>query len=187
MSATTHPRALRAGIVMMVAAAVAIAGSIVGWLVLAGPSDDDAVVFEMPGAVTTELTAGRWALYSEEVGGRQKVAYRDQVAIDGPGEVTTEERFGIRGDPTTIGVDGTTYHVFLRLDVPADGSYRIAVADGSRDPGTPVVVGHYDDDGGLAVVVILGVLGGMLLGAAGLVTAIVGLVLRSRGRRPVAA
>ena len=187
MASTAHPRTVRAGIGMMVVAAVTIAGSIVAWLALAGPSDADAVVFQMPGTVTAELTRGEWALYSREVGGRQKVAYGDQVAIDGPAQVRTEERFGFASDPTTIGVGGTTYHVFLRMDVPADGSYRIAVADGSSYRGTPVVVGHYDDDGGLASAVVVGVLVGVLLGAAGLVTAVTGLALRPRGRRPVPA
>ncbi len=187
MGRTTRRLTLRAGVVMMVVAAVAIGGSIVVWLALAGPSDQDAVVFDMPGAVTTDLTAGEWALYSREVDGRQKVAYGDQVAIDGPGSVATEERFGPTGDPTTIGVDGTTYHVFLRLDVPADGSYRIAVADGSRGRETPVVVGHYDDDGTLAAGVIAGVLGGSLLGAVGLLTVVIALLLSGHGRRPVPA
>jgi hypothetical protein len=184
-----HPgrRSLRAGVALMVVAAVAIGGSIVAWLALSGPSADGAVVFEMPGTVTADLDAGDWALYSREVDGSQKVAYGSQVSIDGPGEVTTEETFGFYSDATTIEVDGTTYHVFLRLDVPADGRYRITVADGSTDPGTPVVVGRYDRDETLGLVVVVGILAGALLGAAGMVTAIVGLVLRSAGRRRAAA
>jgi hypothetical protein len=180
-------RTLRAALALMVAAAVAIGGSIVAWLALSGPSADGAVVFEMPGTVTADLEAGDWALYSQEVDGSQKVAYGNQVSIDGPGQVPTEATFGFYRDPTTIGVDGTTYHVFLRLDVPTDGSYRITVADGSTDPGTPVVLGRYDRDETLGLVVVVGILAGVLLGGAGLVTAIVGLVLRGAGRRRAAA
>ena len=184
-----HPgrRALRAGLAMMVVAAFAIGASIVAWLALSGPSADDATVFEMPGTVTADLAAGEWALYSREVDGSQKVAYGNQVSAEGPGEVTTEETFGFYSDTTTIEVDDTSYRVFLRLHVPTSGSYRITVADGSTEPGTPVVLGHYDRDETLGLVVVLGVLGGALLGAAGLGTAIVGLVLRAAGRRRTAA
>ena len=180
-------RTLRAGLVLMVLAAVAIGGSITAWLALSGPSSDDAVVFEMPGSVTADLSAGEWALYSQEVDGTQKVAYGNQVSVEGPGEVTPDETFGFYSDTTTIDVDGTSYTVFVRLDVPTDGSYRITVADGATDPGTPVVLGHYDRDETLGLVVVLGILAGALLGAAGLVTSIVGLVLRGSGRRRTAA
>lgn len=180
-------RTLRAGLVLMVVGAFAIGASIVAWLALSGPSADGASVFEMPGTVTADLGAGEWALYSRDVDGSQKVAYGNQVSADGPGEVATEETFGFYSDTTTIEVDDTSYRVFLRLHVPVSGTYRITVADGSTDPGTPVVLGHYDRDETLGLVVVVGVLGGVLLGAAGLVTAAVGMVLRAAGRRRTAA
>jgi hypothetical protein len=77
-----------------------------------------AAVFEIPGTVTTELTAGEWALYSRDVGGTQKVVHHDQVSIMGPTEVGTEDAFGLSSDATTIDVEGTTYRVFMRLHVP---------------------------------------------------------------------
>ena len=180
-------RTLRTALALMVVAAVAIGGSIVAWLALSGPSTDGAVVFEMPGTVTADLDAGDWALYSQEVDGSQKVAYGSQVSIEGPGEVATEETFGFYSDTTTIEVDDTTYHVFLRLDVPTTGGYRITIADGSTDPGTPVVLGRYDRDETLGLVVVIGILAGAVLGGVGLVTAIVGAVLRAAVRRRAAA
>ena len=184
-STTVDPRPGRrtilAGIVAMVVAAAAICAAVVAWLVLGGTDNDDAVVFEMPGSTTAELSEGEWALYSQEIAGTQHVAQADDISVTGPGDVGVESTFGFFSDDTSIEVDGTTYVVFARLTVPADGSYEVDIADATA--GTPVVLGHYPTGETLIWVVFLTVLGGMLLGTAGFVTLVVGVVLRIRGRR----
>ncbi|MCB0895214.1 MAG: hypothetical protein H6529_14290 [Nocardioides sp.] len=186
MSTTAaHPRpgrrTITTGLVMMGVAAFAIAAAVTSWLVLGGPSSDDAVVFEMPGSATAELTAGDWGLYSQEVDGSQHVAQPSDITFTGPGDVTVESTYGFFSDDTSIDVDGTSYVVFARLDVPADGTYDVDIANASAD--TTVVLGHYTTDDTLGWVVVVAVLGGVLLGGAGFVTLVVGLVLRARGRR----
>jgi hypothetical protein len=171
---------------MMVVATLAIAGSVAAWLLFGGTDSDGAEVFSMPGSVTADLTEGDWALYSEEVGGSQHVAYPDDVTVDGPGEVEVEQTFGFYSDTTTIDVDGTAYTVFARLDVPEDGSYDVTIVDDTADGETPVVIGQYPNHDVLAIAIIVVVLGSMLIGAAGLVVLIVGLVMRTRGRRATA-
>jgi hypothetical protein len=64
-----------------------------------------------------------------------------------------------------------------------DGSYEVTVANEFMEPGTPVVVGEYTTDDALAITLVLVVVGSTQLGAAGLVTLVVGLLLRRRSRR----
>ena len=185
-AATARPgrRTMLAGVIAMVVAALAIIAAVVSWQVFSGTSTEGAVVFEMPGSTSADLTAGEWALYSLEVGGSQPVADSGDISVTGPGEVAVENTYGFFADDTSIEVDGTTYVVFARLDVPADGSYEVAITDAND---SPVVLGHYPTGEALIWTVFVAVLGGILLGTAGFVTLIVGVVLRIRGKRRLAA
>ena len=58
--------------------------------------------------------------------------------------MTVESTYGFFSDDTSIDVDGTSYVVFARLDVPADGTYDVDIANASAD--TTVVLGHYTTD-----------------------------------------
>lgn len=189
MSATARPRRpgrrpIVAGVVMMVVAATAMVGAFLAWAFLGGPDSDGAVVFEMPGSTSATMTEGDWALYSQEVDGTQQVAYVDDITVTGPEEVGVESTVGFFEDTTSITVDGTDYQVFARLDVPTDGTYDVAITEASAT--TTVVLGQYTTDDNLALVVLGVVVGGVLLGAAGFVTLVVGLILRSRGRQGAA-
>lgn len=173
--------ALKLGLVLTVFAALTIAASITTGLLFVGPSNDGAEVFEIPGSVTVDMTEGTWGLY--DVDGAPYIR-ADDVAIDGPGDVTAERAGGFFMDPTYIHVDGGKYPVFMRLYVPVDGTYDIAIPpDDGIEPGTRVVVGQYTTDDELRGTLIYVVLGSIVLGIAGLVTTTVGLVLRFRGRR----
>lgn len=179
-------RTLKVGIALMVAAALAIVASVAVWIVFVGPSDDGARVFEMPGSTTVDLTEGTWALYSEEIRGSQSVANVDNVTVAGPGEVELETTYGFFSDDTTVDVDGTTYTVFMRMEVPADGTYDLDVGSDYLEEPVPVVVAQYTTDDALVITLVVVIAGSMLLGTAGLVTTVVGVVLRARGRRATA-
>lgn len=174
-------RTIVAGGTLLVAAVVAIGGAVLAWQVWGGPSSDGAVAFEMPGSTTADLTAGDWALYSEEVDGTQHVAYPRDISVTGPGDVGVESAIGFYEDTTSVELDGTTYQVFARLDVPTDGSYDVTVRSASER--TTAVIGHYETDDTLGWVVVLTVVGAILLMLAGVVTLGTGLVLRARGRQ----
>lgn len=171
---------------IMAVAALAIAASVVAWLVLGRTSTDGAQVSTMPGSISMEMTEGDWAMYSEVEGGSQPVAYSDEVTIEGPGDVTTEETFGFFSDTTTIKLNGTEYEVFLRLDVPQDGTYDITIAqegDGGSDD--EIVIGQYPDHDVLATVVVVTVVGSVALGTIGFIVLVIGLILwLTRPRTP---
>ena len=168
------------GMALMAVAAVAIALSVVAWLVLGRTSTDGAQVTTMPGSVAMEMTAGDWAVYSRLEGGSHPVASTEDITIDGPGEVTTSTTYGFFSDTTTIELAGHEYEIFMRLDVPQDGTYDITFEhDGEEE----IVIGKYPDHDVLATVVVATVVGAVVLGTAGFVVLVVGLVLWLTGRR----
>lgn len=179
-------RTLKVGIALMVVATLAIVGSVVTWILFMGPSSDGAQVFRMPGSTTVDLSEGTWGLYSQEIGGTQDVANVDNVTVEGPGEVAVESTYGFFSDETSVDVDGTTYTVFMRMEVPADGTYDVSVGSDYLEEPVPVVVAQYTTDDALAYTLIFVIAGSMLLGTAGLVTTVVGVILRVRGRRAAA-
>jgi hypothetical protein len=163
----------------MVVAALAVVASVVAWQAFKGPSADGAVLISGAGPVPVHLAEGQWGLYSEVVGGVQQTP---GVAADGPADLEFVSTVGFYADTTTIDLSGATYQVFATFDVPTDGDFEFRVVDGAVSENTPVVVGHYDDDATLAIVVLVLVGAAVLLGAAGLVLLVVGLVVRSRAR-----
>ncbi|MCW2791705.1 MAG: hypothetical protein JWO76_803 [Nocardioides sp.] len=166
----------------MVLAALVIAAALVWWKLL-GAHTGEAEVFEMPGAVSKELGAGEWALYSEEVGGSQRVANEDEITVEGPADVAVAGTSGFVSDLSEIDVDGTTYDVFARMRIDEAGTYVVTIAGDTTAGTTPVVLGPYTDSDGRSLVTGVVVVLAVLLGGLGLLVLVVGLVLRARGRR----
>lgn len=178
-------RAIVAGLVLVDLAVLAIAAGAIAWTAFRGPDTGDAEAFAMPGGITKDLSAGEWGLYTEIGDGSQRVAPASEVNVEGPGAVRVEATGGPEPDTTAIDVDGADYRVFLRLRVPLDGRYDISVA-GAGAQTTPVIIGHYDDDGVVEPFVIAMAALAVLTGLPGVAVLVAGLVRRSRGRRVVA-
>ena len=166
----------------MVVAAIGIAASVAAYFIFGKTSTDGAQLASMPGSFSAELTAGEWALYSEVIGGSRAVANADEVTIEGPGEVTKETTYGFFSDTTTIDFEGTEYEVFMRLDVPEDGTYEFDIVQEFAEGEDPVVIGQYPDHDLLATFVVWTVVVSIPLGIIGFVVFLVGLILWLTGR-----
>lgn len=166
----------------MVVAALGIAAAVCAYFLFVGTSTEDAEIVTMPGSFSKELTAGEWAFYSEVVGGSRAVANTDEVTIEGPGEVTVKTTYGFFSDTTKIDFEGTEYEVFMRLDVPEDGTYEIAIKPEFADGEDPVVIGHYPDHDLLAGFVVYTVVASVPLGFIGFIVTLVGLIMWLTGR-----
>jgi hypothetical protein len=192
MSSTRRPgrRTILAGLVMVATAVLALVVAIVVYRTFEGPPSDGAVVFAMPGSTSADLTAGDWALYSpKNDDNTYYVADEDEVSVEGPGVVGKRSTIGFFSDQTDVELDGVTYQVFMRLDVPADGAYTIDVAEDPVAPRTPspVAVARYDGDDVVGWWLVISILVAVPLGLIGFVTLLVGIVLRAVGRRRAAA
>lgn len=174
-------RTLRVGIAIMIVAALGIAASVAAYFLFGGTSTEDAELVAIPGSFSKELTAGDWAFYSEVDGGSQQVADTDDVTIEGPGEVGVKTTYGFYSDTTKIDFEGTEYEVFMRLDVPEDGTYEFTAASIDDTP-FPAVIGHYPDHDLLAGFVVYTVVASIPLGIIGFVVTIIGLIMWLTGR-----
>ena len=98
------------------------------------------------------------------------------------GEVTKETTYGFFSDTTTIDFEGTEYEVFMRLDVPEDGTYEFDIVQEFAEGEVPVVIGQYPDHDLLAAFVVWTVVVSIPLGIIGFVVFLVGLILWLTGR-----
>ncbi|GAA1166562.1 hypothetical protein GCM10009606_49710 [Nocardioides aquiterrae] len=171
---------------MAATAVVVLVVGVVVYKAFEGPPSDGAVVFEMPGSTDADLTAGDWALYSPQNDDNTYfVASEDEVSVDGPGVVAERSTVSFFSDTTKVEIDGVEYEIFMYLDVPTTGRYTIDIV-GDGEPG-PVAVARYDDDELVGWVLVISVVVAVPLFLAGIVTLVVGLVLRGVGRRRAAA
>lgn len=188
-TAAHHPRppgrrAVRVGATMLVGSLVLI-GLCLAYGLHFATWAGDAEVFEMPGSVTKELEEGSAAVYTEVHGGVQIAPPERDYTVTGPGEVDVIV-YGFFSDPSQIRVDGTVYELAAKLEVPQDGTYEVTVADDEYREPTTAVLGRYTGSHNWRFLMILAANFFGLVGVAGLVVLLVGLVRRRRGRRTAA-
>ena len=160
-----------AGTLLFSLALIVFVGAIARTTVTTASAVEAGPVLAAPGELTTDLDAGRHALWvsDREIIGAEQVTV---IGPDGPVEVTTNRSSLPQG--TTLGDESVTPQV--TFDAPTPGSYRITTVESF--PATPVVVAALDTLAPAFVLVVLaiGVLGGVL--------ALIGLVQRWRSGRP---
>lgn len=132
----------------------------------------------LPAQISANLTPATWQVYEKQ----------DEAFVLGAGNVSVVGPDGaqvpVRGLPENLTETVNGYDAFARFDVSRAGSYTISVQAEPAEDGTPILVGETfgSEFHGLAKWFVMAGLG-FLLGCAGLVMLIVGIVRRRTLRR----
>ena len=172
----TGRTAVRVGLVLTIGGLVlTILGFVMAVVSVAGALRGPSLV--VPGTTTVHLDPGTKAIY-EETFSFSGITPSD-VTITGPkGDV----RVRAVGGSQTITVNGTSYRARAEFDVDKSGDYRIEI---TGVPPTEVILGDLVTDTfkRAAPWLILGFVAGIAM-VVGFIVLIVGLVRRSRAKRP---
>jgi hypothetical protein len=135
-----------------------------------------------PADDTAQLDTGTWEIYVLHGSSSNPTVLPTDVTVTAPGGATVPVRAVPSNVTETVTATGSRYVAEVRFDVPQSGSYRIAVAGPA---GTQVTIAKSITDivkHSASWLALFGI--GLIIGLAGLVMLIVGIVRRRGARRP---